>query len=484
MNASFLDDDVGRMNVGQIFGSGKTRRMSFGTRLLQYPLLAATGELKRLSYLAEYQRTQHFDECKLRELQIRRLHSLFVHAYNTCPYYRRRFDECGFEVFDSQSTSPLDTTQQVLETLPILTKESIQEHRTELRSSGVSDVDVRTNQTGGSTGQPISFLVDRDREESRTAAMARHDRWAGLYTGDRRAVVWGAPLDLPSERLRSKLRRRVFNPTLWLDTGNLTKERMVAFASEMQTFRPKVIVAYANAIRLLAEFYKGEGIIPFSPQSIITSAEVLTSEGRVLIEDVFQAPVFNRYGCREVSVIASECDRHDGMHVMAEGLYVEILRNGRPVGPGEIGDIVVTDLLNRAMPLIRYKIGDVGAWATGTCACGRSLPRLQSLDGRNTDFLVGGDGRIVSGVFLATYVLAARPSLGRVQMHQTRAGQVLYKICPATEFDLEHDVAYLREATRKHLGETTAFDFEITDELSAEPSGKFRFCKSTVSPFA
>jgi phenylacetate-CoA ligase len=454
------------------------------SRVLAYPLLAATGESKRLLYLAEFERSQFLDALSLRELQCRRLQSLLIHAYNSCPLHRGRFDQLGVQFKDAQHSPRLDELPDLLTVLPLLTKVDIQEHRTELRSAAIADVDARPNQTGGSTGQPISFLVDRDREESRWAAMLRHDGWAGLHLGDRRAVVWGAPLDLPLQRLRAKIRRRLLAPTLWLDTGNLTKDRMVEFDRELRNFRPKVIIAYANAIVLLAQFYKSQQIKPFSPKSIITSAEVLTPEGRALVEEVFQAPIFNRYGCREVSVIASECDRHDGMHVMAEGLYVEIVRNGRPVGPGEVGDIVVTDLLNRAMPLIRYKIGDVGSWAEGTCGCGRSLPRLQSLDGRNTDFIVAADGRIVSGVFLATYVLAQRPSLGMVQLQQSRAGEVLFRISPAPQFQQEADVTYLRDATRRHLGEATTFHYEIATDLSAEPSGKYRFCNSTVNPFA
>src|SRR5262249_29218268 len=137
---------------------------------------------------------------------------------------------------------------------------------------------------------------------------------------------------------------------------------------------------------------------------------------------VFGCRVFNRYGCREVSVIASECPEHDGLHTMAEGLFIEVVKGARPAQAGEIGSILVTDLFNRAMPLIRYRIGDLGAWEEGTCACGRGLPRLRSVAGRVTDFLVGADGRLVSGVFLATYLVAQRPSLGQVQIHQEKAG--------------------------------------------------------------
>src|SRR5262249_36293897 len=158
---------------------------------------------------------------------------------------------------------------------------------------------------------------------------------------------------------------------------------------------------YARSAVLFARYLEERGRTAYRPHSLITSAEVLEEEDRAVLERVFGCEVFNRYGCREVSVVASECEAHSGLHTMAEGLYIEIDIGGRPAAPGQTGGILVTDLLNGAMPLIRYRIGDLGAWADGPCPCGRGLPRLRNVAGRVTDFLVGCDGRLVSGVYLA-----------------------------------------------------------------------------------
>ena len=174
--------------------------------------------------------------------------------------------------------------------------------------------------------------------------------------------------------------------------------------------------------------------------------------------------------------------RHSGLHVMAEGLYVEIETSRGPAAPGETGAILVTDLLNHAMPLIRYRIGDLGAWAAGPCRCGRGLPRLERVAGRVTDFLAGCDGRLVSGVFLATYVVAQRPSLGQVQIVQHKAGEATYRIKPGAAFDPVADVEYLRRTTREYLGDRAVVRAELVDALPAEPSGKFLFSRSTVTP--
>ena len=181
-------------------------------------------------------------------------------------------------------------------------------------------------------------------------------------------------------------------------------------------------------------------------------------------------------------MIASECAAHRGMHTMAEGLYVEVETPDGPARPGEVGSILVTDLLNFAMPLIRYRIGDMGSWAAGRCPCGRGLPRLEHVAGRVTDFLVGGDGRLVSGVHLATYVVAQRPSLGQVQIRQDQKGAVLFRLKPGRDFDATGDLGYLREATREYLGAACRVVVEIVENLPVEPSGKFLFSRSTVSP--
>jgi len=170
------------------------------------------------------------------------------------------------------------------------------------------------------------------------------------------------------------------------------------------------------------------------------------------------------------------------MHVMAEGLYVEIVHDGRPARPGELGDVLVTDLLNLAMPLVRYRIRDLASWEEGDCPCGRKLPRLRQVHGRVTDFLVGADGRLVSGVFLATYVIAHRPSLGQVQMRQDRAGEVVYRIRPGRDFCRVEDIEYLRRTTCEYMGPATTVGWELVDELPAETSGKFLFSRSTVTP--
>ncbi len=433
------------------------------------------GELAQMRYLREFEQTQFLSTEAIRELQWQRLRKLLHHAYLQCPFYRSRFDRAGLTPHDFRGLEDLRV-------LAVLEKREIQEQGEEMVARDWPRSDLIANQTGGSTGAPVPFYLCKDRKCSRAAATLRHNRWAGWRIGDRAAVIWGAPQDRPSDSWRARLRGALLREPLWLDTANITEESLARFHIDLLRYRPRIIQAYARSAVLFARYLQTRGLTPHRPHSIVTSAEVLEADERRLLEDVFGCPVFNRYGCREVSVIASECSAHRGLHIMAEGLYIEIETPQGPAAPGEMGSILVTDLLNYAMPLIRYRIGDVGAWASGSCPCGRGLPRLERVAGRVTDFLVGCDGQLVSGVYLATYVVAQRPSLGQVQILQRQAGAVTYRIKPGHDFQYESDLQYLQSATRRYLGAEARIDCEVVEVLPAESSGKFLFSRSTVAP--
>jgi phenylacetate-CoA ligase len=433
------------------------------------------GELAQLRYLREFERSQYLPADEIRSLQLRRLRFLVAHAHQNCPFYRDRFRRAGF--------APTDLYRlEDLRALPPLEKREIQEQGDAMVARNWAPADLIRNQTGGSTGTPITFYLDGDRKCSRAAATLRHNRWAGWEVGDKAAVIWGAPSDRPADDWRSRLRGLLLREPLWLDTARVTEGCLASFHAALWRYRPRIIQAYARSAVLFARYLRANGLRAYSPHAVVTSAEILEDHERELLEEVFGCRVFNRYGCREVSVVASECEAHAGLHVMAEGLYVEVETPRGPAAPGETGAVLVTDLLNHAMPLIRYRIGDLGAWAAGNCRCGRGLPRLARVAGRVTDFLAGCDGRLVSGVYLATYVVAQRPSLGQVQIVQHKAGEATYRIKPGAAFDPVADLEYLRRTTREYLGDAADVRAEVVDALPAEASGKFLFSRSTVAP--
>ena len=432
-----------------------------------------TGSRDILRYQKEYEKSQFLTRQQLDELSFSRMQSMLEYAYNHIEFYRNRFDDLG--VHPSHFHQPSDLTS-----FPILEKQDIQNHLNEMVSQEYSVEDLLLDRTGGSTGTPIEYYYSSKRHHLRKAATWRHNGFVDWHIGDKTAVLWGASRDMPDIRLKQKLRNYLIDRTLFFNTAGFQPEEMAAFNQQLKKFRPKVILAYANSIGLFANYLKNQGITVYSPQAIVTSAEMLTPDNRQLIEDVFGAPVYNRYGSREFSVIASECLERDGLHVMQEGLYLEIMKDGRSVKPGEVGELFVTDLLNFGMPLIRYRIGDAASWKQGDCRCGRGLARLTNIAGRTTDFLVGYDGRLCSGAVLTVAMVAQRPSLGQIQLEQNQRGRVICRIAPKDGQTTEEDRGFLTEQVHSYLGQGTSIEFDIVSRIEHEPSGKYRFSKSTL----
>jgi phenylacetate-CoA ligase len=210
---------------------------------------------------------------------------------------------------------------------------------------------------------------------------------------------------------------------------------------------------------------------------------VLHSWQRRAIETAFDCPVTNRYGCEEVSLIACECERHQGLHVNSEGVYVELLRDGRPVAPGEPGSVVVTDLTNRAMPLLRYQVGDVASWSGRPCPCGRGLPLLGRVEGREADYVVTPSGELISGISLTDHLAVHIPGVAQVQIVQEEVSRLVFRIVRGPEFG-PASLLRLGELVTEHFGPAVEFTCEYPERIAQEPSGKYRFCVSRVAnPF-
>lgn len=428
------------------------------------------GALNR--YLREFEKTQFASLEQTQERQLRELKKIVGHAFDNCPYYKSQFSQRGL------SADSIVTLEDIAK-FPILEKRDIQQNKDEMVATNWPKSDLIANHTGGSTGEPLPLYLNLDRRCQRDAGALRHNRWAGAKVGDKIASVWGAVIDMPEDSLKDKLRNVLIDRCLYLNSGEINEHNIVEFHESLKKFRPVTILAYARSLALVARYLKAKGLSAYQPEGIITSAETLSDDDRVLIEEVFGAKVFNRYGCREVSVIASECEYHDGLHTMAECLIVEIVNaQGQPADFGEMGSIVVTDLFNYAMPLIRYRIGDVGSLKEGSCPCGRGLPMLERVEGRVTDFLVGTDGRLVSGVYVGTYLIGKCPNLGQVQLIQEHPGELLYKV---TKQPSESDVDFVRSTSEKMLGDDVKVDIEVVASIPRSRSGKLLLCKSTAT---
>lgn len=442
-----------------------------GSKLVQkviYPLWARRSHPQYRRYSKNFNRSQWLSEFELLRLQLELLRSQLMHAYRNVEFYRRRME--------AEKITPLDIRSlDDLRMIPPLTKRDIQEHGAALLAMNIPENRRDQNQTGGSTGSPLQFWVDKERFDSRRASTDRHNGWAGLHPGEWCAVLWGSTYELGSAVVpKITWRHRLLDRSLLLNTSMVSEESLQEFIALLRRYRPRRLKAYAQSAAMFAQYCRTVGADDIQFDSIITSAEVLLPENRALIEDTFRGKIFNRYGCREISVIASECEHHTGLHVNADALLVEI--EPIPGGTHDGGRVLVTDLYNRSMPLIRYEIGDVARWADSRpCPCGRSLPRLATVEGRITDFLCLPDGKMVSGPSLALLV-GQVAEIRQAQFVQTSSKDIRLDVVPAEGYG-SHTVDDLQRRLYPYLRGQVRLTIRAVDRILSEKSGKFRFVK-------
>ncbi len=433
---------------------------------------------ERSLYLHHYRwlkRSQYHDPQALRARQWDKIKSLLHHAYATVPFYRARFQALGLHPNDVRDFADFRR-------LPVLTKADLRRHEAGLLSSAYDPAALHRKTTSGSTGVAVTVRLDDASLQWKRACTLRSDEWSGWRFGEPVAKLWGNPEYL-KRGWRGRLRNALLERARYLDTLRMDEETLHHFATALHRRPPSLLFGHAHSVYLLAEFWRATGQPALRPRGIITTAMILHDWQRRAIETVFACPVTNRYGCEEVSLIACECERHQGLHVNADGVYVELLRDGHEAGPGEPGSILVTDLTNRAMPLLRYQVGDVGVLSARRCPCGRGLPLLERLEGREADYVVTPRGELISGISLTENFAVLVPGVAQLQLVQETVDRFLFRIVRGPEFG-PASLERLRQMVAERFGPDVTYTCEYVGRIPQEPSGKYRFCISRVAnPF-
>jgi phenylacetate-CoA ligase len=437
--------------------------LDFLNRHVMHPFMAWRAGSNHLRHLRELQKTQFDSPETIRERQLSALKAQLQHAHANVPYYRVAWNRAGVHPSDVKSLADL-------EAFPILTKADIRRHERALVSSEFDISKLRAKRTSGSTGVPLTIYIDEPAVQWKTACTIRADEWSGYRLGQRVAKVWGNP-EYRHFGFKGWLRNFFFDRAVYLDTLNLNDERIAEFASRIRRHRPGLIFGHAHSLYLLACQLRKSGVLDIRPNGIISTAMLLHDWQRSVIEHVFSCPVTNRYGCEEVSLIASECEEHKGLHVNADSVYTEVQSNGK---------LLVTDLTNRAMPLIRYQIGDVVVPSHRCCKCGRGLPLIERVEGREADYVLTPSGRLISGISLTENFALLIPGTAQVQIVQESLTELRIRLVPDDAFGTESR-RKIGELVQETFGAEVRYDVELVDAIPQEPSGKYRFCISKVA---
>lgn len=328
--------------------------------------------------------------------------------------------------------------------------------------------------TGGSTGEPVTILKTRDAMAWELAATWRGYGWAGVDIGDRQGRFWGVPLDNKG-RAKARLIDLVTN-RLRCSAFSFDDRDLRVYAQRLRAFRPAYLYGYVSMIDEYARFVQRTGLTPPPGlKAVITTSEVLTDAHRRRIEQALGARVFNEYGSGELGTVAHECE-HGRLHVSAENLIVEVLDGDRPCAPGEPGELVVTELNNLAMPLIRYRTGDFASLSGQPCPCGRHLPVIENLFGRAYDVLRNRAGKTFHAEYLM-YIFeeAQRRDLGiqAFQVVQQDMDRFRIRIVPQPHYGPPAE-RFVTDRLRSGFDPQAEVCFERVERIERLASGKMQ----------
>lgn len=412
---------------------------------------------------AELRRSQHWTPEESARHQADRLTRVIRHAARHVPYYRERFQKLGLDV--QKMEFPRD-----LHRLPLLSK-------AEVRAAGRSLVaddagkPMISGSTSGTTGSPVWFHQDLNAVTREHAFIWRHLEWAGLRPGQRRAWLRGEPI-VPADRLEPPYWRRNYaDNMLMLSSLHLSHRNAPLYLDALERFDPVVLQAYPSSVSFLAAWMieHGKRYTGRSLKSVVTSSEMFDRRQREQVAAAFGCRVMDWYGLAERVAAVGMCE-HGRYHLMTDYAYVEFI----PTDFEGLVEPVGTGFNNRAMPLLRYRCGDLVrlAPATETCECGRHGPVIAEIMGRSDDFIKIPDGRRMAAC-LAGNLFRGVPGILEGQIQQDRLDELTIRVVPSDEYTEATERALLHNAQAR-LGGAVACRVVVVDEIERTPRGKFK----------
>ncbi|MBX3348450.1 MAG: phenylacetate--CoA ligase family protein [Nitrospira sp.] len=394
--------------------------------------------------------------------QNHRLREIVQLAGMHVPYYREKWKTAFWRNVHSASDLSL---------LPRLDKQELRRHEGAFLVEGLDPKSLWVEKTSGSTGTSLRVywpmtMVPKwwamTESTVRNVAEVGQDVPRAMMGG--RPIVPGASLSGPYWRYNRHWRQ------LYLSSYHVSRRTAPEYAEAIRTYGSEWITGYPSAIAALAEGALDANVAPIKLTSAIVSGDTLTASMRTSIEQFFQCKCFDSYGQCEGVCVAMEC-AWGRMHVVSSVGIIEILRDdGSPCLPGEIGEMVATGLMNDAMPLVRYRLGDMAAWSKDTgCLCGSPEPIIESIEGRMDDYLITEDGRQIGRLSTAT---KRSPSIHSAQIVQDRPGHAYLLVRPSEGYQTK-DAEMVREDILERIGD---FHIDIVEvsEIPRTAQGKTR----------
>lgn len=423
-------------------------------------------------YLHELRRTEREEYKLLQQYREMKLKKLLLHAIESVPAY---IDYQ--ELKEMIEEKPLEALTQ----FPILTKSRFQKHKDHYLATTADKATLFSNQTGGSTGQPVTFYLDRYTVEHYEAARWRGLSWHGINIGDPSVMIWGSPIEISQiANKKNQLKELYLKNRIVISAFQLNEKNIADYIMKINKFKPAYLYGYASALHLFAKLMKqSQHKLKHKLVGVVSTAETLQAHYRAEIEAVFQCPVINEYGARDGGILAYECTKGN-MHIQAENVWLEIvdLKTQQPVKAGQRGKLIVTDLNNFSMPRIRYEIGDIGTMSSEPCSCGLTLPVLSKIEGREDDIFIAKDGAYVHGQYF-THIIRVMEGINQYQIIQHDRDNLTIKLVLKPNSASDYAIHELVRKVKNKMGNIQVH-IEKVNDIPCSPSGKVR---STIRNF-
>ena len=409
---------------------------------------------------------------EINDKQLKDLIYIVEYAYHNSAFYKKHYDKVGFRPGDIKDFSDFNK-------LPEISRDDIRESINNMLCSSIPANKRFKASSGGTTGTPLEFYRDWECINFRRGIDLAVFQYYGWHIGQWQGWLWGATKDLIYRNtLKSRLIQKWGDRTYFLDLSMLDIETSQKFAWYTNRYSPSIISAYPSIAAHLAERVEKGEIDKFHVPVITVTAEPLYEFQRQTIESNIADNVYQRYGSREIGTAAFECPEKNGMHIICDSVYIESLASNTN-NSSNTNSLIITDLVNKAMPLIRYRIGDLADIDYKPCSCGLNLPKVTNVSGREVDLVWRKNGSAVAGIKFVTIIRLSEIK-AKVQIIQEDYDRFSIKL----EYDpmmYRDELEYMKKEIIKLVGNDVRVDFIGPVKLIREKSGKYRYVISRVN---
>lgn len=421
----------------------------------------------------EFQKNQSLSLAEMENYQASRLRKLVHHAYETVPFYNKRFKFHGIRPQDIESVEDIKK-------LPILTKADINTNFNDMLSTTVSSRQIRTGHTSGTTGTPLNVLYDIHTCVVHHAADRRQKEWAGMNWGDPYASLQGRVICPPRQSQPPFWRMNHINNQLFLSSFHLKEEYLQSYINKIKTSKIQFLEGYPSTIFTLASYLNmTKQQLPLT--SVLTSSETLFDWQRTTIEKAFCCKVFDFYGMAERVIYSTECKEHCGHHLNMDYGITEFLDNDNKAVPiGVQGKIIATSLHNFAFPLIRYQTNDSCYLKEESCHCNCNFPLMGEVATKDEAIITLPDGRWISPSVL-THPFKPMINIKESQIIQKDLYNIEIMIVKKDEYN-QQDEEMLLKGLHDRLGDEINIKISYISHIQKTKSGKFKWVVSSIKP--